>query len=64
MSDSNLIRLQSEHAQSFFDEALRPDLDELKRRDAFLAKLEATCPIHMEGTDIVAEIPNISRKET
>lgn len=29
---------------------------ELERRDEFLVKLEETCPIHHEGTDIVAEV--------
>lgn len=53
------VRLQHTYAQSFFDAAMHPDLDELQRRDDFLAELEAAYPIHTEGTDIVAEIPDI-----
>ena len=30
-------------------------LSELGRRDKFLIELEETCPIHYEGTDIVAD---------
>ena len=32
-------------------------LSELERRDNFLAKLEKTCPIRYEGTDIVTDFP-------
>ena len=32
-------------------------LSELGRRDKFLIELEETCPIHYEGTDIVADTP-------
>lgn len=30
---------------------------ELERRDNFLAKLEKTCPIRYEGSDIVTDFP-------
>lgn len=30
---------------------------ELERRDNFLAKLEKTCPIRYEGTDIITDFP-------
>ena len=32
-------------------------LSELERRDKFFTELEETCPIHYEGTDIVADVP-------
>lgn len=31
-------------------------LSELERRDKFLTELEENCPIHYEGTDIVADV--------
>lgn len=31
-------------------------LSELERRDKFFTELEETCPIHYEGTDIVADV--------
>lgn len=60
MRESNcVIRIEHEYAQSFFDEAMHPDLDELRRRDAFLAELEETCPVHIEKEDFVVEISEI-----
>ena len=32
-------------------------LSELESRDNFLTKLEETCPIRYEGTDIVTDFP-------
>lgn len=53
------IRLQHERAQSFFDEAMHPNLDELHRRDDFLADLAITYPVCTEGTDLVVKISDI-----
>lgn len=53
------ILLQHEYAQSFFEEAMCPDIEELERRDAFLTRLQQECPIHTEGTDLVTEIPDV-----
>lgn len=53
------IRLQHEYAARFFEEAMNPDLEELRQRDAFFAILEQECPVHTEGTDLVSEIPDI-----
>ena len=54
------VRLQHASAQSFFDEMVHPDLERLRRRDDFLAKIEAAYPIRAEGTELVAEIPDIN----
>lgn len=54
-----IIGLQHKHAFQFFEEAMHPDLEELRRRDAFLAKLERECPVRIEGTDLVTTIPDI-----
>lgn len=54
-----IIGLQHKHSFQFFEEAMHPDLEELRRRDAFLAKLERECPVRIEGTDLVTTIPDI-----
>lgn len=53
------IRLQHEYAARFFDEAMSPDMNELQQRDVFLEKLEQECPIRVEGTDLISEVPDI-----
>ena len=53
------IRLQHEYAARFFEEAMNPDIEELQQRDAFFESLERECPIRVEGTDLVSEIPDI-----
>lgn len=53
------IRLQHEYAMRFFEEAMNPDMEELRQRDAFFANLEQECPVHVESGDLVAEIPDI-----
>lgn len=54
------IRLQHEYAMRFFEEAMTPDMEELRQRDAFFANLEQECPVRIEGSDLVAEIPDIN----
>lgn len=46
-------------APAFFAAAMRPDLEELRRRDAFFAALERECPVRGEGDDLVIRIPDI-----
>lgn len=53
------IRLQHEYAPRFFEEAMNPNMEELRQRDAFFANLEQECPIRIEGTDLISEIPDI-----
>ena len=53
------ILLQHDQAQRFFEEAMNPVMEGLQRRDAFLATLNAECPIRMEGSEIVMEIPDV-----
>lgn len=53
------IRLQHEYAMRFFEEAMNPDMEELRQRDAFFANLEQECPVHIESGDLVTEIPDI-----
>ena len=53
------IRLQHDLAQSFFNDALHPNMDELRRRDSAIAELDKVHPFRNEGTDLVAEIPDI-----
>lgn len=50
-----MIRLPHE----FFEEAMRPDIEELKRRDAFLTRLQQECPIQTDGMDLITEIPDV-----
>ena len=54
-----MIRLQHEHAKKFFEDALQPDIEELKRRDSFLARLQQECPVYTDGTSLITEIPDI-----
>lgn len=53
------VFLQHSKAAQFFREAMRPDLEELRRRDAFFAKLEAETPLRIEGKSIVMDIPDV-----
>ncbi len=53
------IRLQHEYAMRFFEEAMNPDMEELRQRDVFFAKLEQECPVRIENGDLIAEIPDI-----
>lgn len=53
------IRLQHEYAMRFFEEAMNPDMEELRQRDAFFAKLEQECPARIENGDLIAEILDI-----
>lgn len=53
------IRLQHDYAMRFFEEAMNPDVEELRQRDAFFASLEQECPVRIEGGDLIAEIPDI-----
>lgn len=55
----NTIRLQHEYSMRFFEEAMNPDMEELRQRDVFLANLEQECPVRIESSDLVAEIPDI-----
>lgn len=54
-----IIGLQHQHAARFFEEARHPNLQELRQRDAFLAKLKRECTVRIEGTDLIATIPDI-----
>lgn len=53
------ILLEHERAKEFFEQTMHPDLDELRRRDAAIAKMNAECPIRVEGTSIIVDIPDI-----
>ena len=55
-----IIGLQHQHAGRFFEEAMHPDLEELRKRDAFLARLEQKYPVRIEGGDLIATIPDIN----
>lgn len=54
------ILLDHDRIQSFYASTNTPNIDEIRRRDEFLRQISETTPYHMDGTDIVAEIPNIS----
>ena len=58
-SNSCRVYLQHEYAHNFFYSALHPNVDELRRRDAFFAELENTFRYWSDGSDLVAEIPDI-----
>lgn len=53
------ILLQHEHAQEFFESALHPDLEELRRRDRFFEKIAQEISYFDDDGDLVAEIPDI-----
>lgn len=53
------VRLRHGDAQAFFEAAMRPDLEELRQRDAFLAALERECPVRAEGDGLVTQIPDM-----
>lgn len=38
---------------------MHPDLEELRKRDAFLARLEQKYPVRIEGGDLIATIPDV-----
>ena len=38
---------------------MHPDIEVLRRRDTFLARLDDECPIWIEGSEIVMEIPDV-----
>lgn len=57
------IRLQHEFASRFLEEAMNPNMEELRQRDAFLERLEQECPVRVVGTDLVSEIQDIQIKE-
>ena len=54
-----IVGLQHQHAGRFFEEAMHPDLEELRKRDAFLARLEQKYPVRIEGGDLIATIPDV-----
>ena len=43
----NTIRLQHEYSMRFFEEAMNPDMEELRQRDVFLANLEQIGRAHV-----------------
>lgn len=53
------IPLEHDQAQSFFESAKHPDIDELTRRDQFLQRVKKELPYRTEGADIIATIPDI-----
>lgn len=53
-----VIKLEHEQAKAFIEQAIHPDLEELARRDATLKKMAEECPIRIEGTTIIAKIPD------
>lgn len=53
------IQLDHSRAQEFFDSCMHPDIDELERRDTFLAEIARSLTDRTEGDDLVEEIPNI-----
>ena len=53
------IPLEHDQAQSFYESAMHPDIDELTRRDQFLQRVKRELPYRTEGTDIIATIPDI-----
>lgn len=53
------IRLQHEHARDFFESLAHPDIEALRRRDAFFAELDREYPMRTDGTDLIMEIPDI-----
>lgn len=55
MISSGIVRV----SHQFFEEAMHPDLDELRRRDEFLNRIASEMNIRYEGDDIVADIPDI-----
>jgi len=54
------IYLQHEYALHFFEEAIHPDIEELKRRDSFFESLQQEYSIRVEGTDLIFTIPDIN----
>ena len=50
------IPLEHDQAQSFYESAMHPDIDELTRRDQFLQRVKRELPYR---TDIIATIPDI-----
>lgn len=61
----NSCRIDLEHdfAASFFENAMHPNVEELQRRDAFFSRMQEEFPCWVEGTDIVAEIPDFDIAE-
>ncbi len=53
------VLLTHDAAQSFFDEAMHPDMESLERRDAFFAALHEELSCRMDGTDLIEDIPDI-----
>lgn len=53
------IELQHDQAQTFFEEALHPDMEELQRRDAFFEQLEEEMDYQIDGANITIEIPDV-----
>ena len=58
-SYGTFLPIQHEQAQQFFEEARRPNLEAIRRRDAFLERLERECPYRREGSGLVMEIPDL-----
>lgn len=58
--NGSTIRLQHKYAQKFLGEAIRPDIEELRQRDAFFANLEQECSVRIEGCDLITEISDIN----
>lgn len=56
------VLLQHEYAQAFFDAALHPDLEELRRRDRFFEQIAQDTPYYDDDGDLVTEIPDIDVK--
>jgi len=53
------VFLQHEYAQMFFEAALHPDLEELRRRDRFFEQIAQETPYYDDDGDLITEIPDI-----
>ena len=59
MEHGCMVWLDHNYIQDFYDSVNRPNIDELNQRDLFLQQIMQEVPYRMEGTDIVASIPDI-----
>lgn len=53
------IYLQNEYASQFFEQAMCPDIEELRQRDDFLESVERELHVRRDGADLIADIPDI-----
>lgn len=57
--ESSMIWLDHNQIQAFYESVKNPNIDELNRRDEFIRHISEETPYSMDGTDIVANIPDI-----